>query len=435
MKERLEKTARIKKNVCRAVLTLAIMLFAFQSETIISLADSGKVVANSANIRSSADASSSVVGSAAKGVTVTIDGEQTDSSGMIWYQVTVDGKTGFIRSDLVDKTGEATGDVPQSTTSAPPTVETAGVTAMDAQGATVTSNDVRVRADASTSSGVVTTAANGTAVTVTGQKNGSDGKTWYQVTFISNGKDVTGFIRSDFVELGELIVPETPEVPVEETPVVEETIASSIPQPEIDYSLEYTSNEEGEYEWYLNNNTAGVRKKLNDLLNAVEEGNSNADKADATIGKQKIVIVVLAILVIVLAVVLVLVIFRMREGMYEDYEDEDDEDDEDEEEEQPARFRFNKRKFLRDEDDDDEEDEDEEEEQPVRRPAPRPQQPVRASQPAKVSQPAAPQPAARRPEPVKQAEAPKESAPRKSRNFLVEDDEFEFEFLNLDDRN
>ena len=60
---------------------------------------------------------------------------------------------------------------------------------------------IRVRANASTTSQIVTTAKEGLALTVTGQATGTDGNVWYQVTFIDNGSEVTGFIRNDYVTL------------------------------------------------------------------------------------------------------------------------------------------------------------------------------------------------------------------------------------------
>jgi hypothetical protein len=60
------------------------------------------------------------------------------------------------------------------------------------------------------------------ALTVTGQATGTDGKTWYQISFISNSVEVTGFIRSDYVALsGEL------QAPVEEQPVEEQPTLTS----------------------------------------------------------------------------------------------------------------------------------------------------------------------------------------------------------------
>ena len=418
------------------------------------------VIANSANVRQSADSTSTVVGSVKKDQVLNILSEAGDASGMVWYQVTVDGATGYIRSDLVKTSDASTSNTATDTSTTTDSASTSDVTAMPAQGATVTTNDVRVRSSASTSGSVVTTVANGTAVTVTGQTTDSSGKVWYQVSFISNGSEVTGFIRYDFIELGEVIATEE-ETPAEEPSQETEVTEPDVPTPDVDYALEYTTNPEGEYEWYLNDYTNSRRQKLNDLLSAQEQGNAGMDTLEATIAKQKTILIILAVVVILLAILSTVLGFKLHEGAYGYDEDDDDDDDDDEEddEDEPERFTFKKRKFLRadddddddeDDEDDDEDDEDDEDEEEERRPVRRPrQQPTRPKQQPARQQSVRQQPVKQQPAKAKRApevsydpeeEVPgkkvanQEAAPRKSRNFLMDDDEFEFEFLNLNDK-
>ncbi len=54
---------------------------------------------------------------------------------------------------------------------------------------------INVRTGAGTETGKVASLSGGTAVTVTGERNGSDGKLWYSISF-SGGN---GYVRSDFV--------------------------------------------------------------------------------------------------------------------------------------------------------------------------------------------------------------------------------------------
>lgn len=435
-------------------LALAAVLFVGTPGLTVCAEGTATVVANSANVRQNADSTSTVVGSVKKDQVLNIQSEATDGSGMVWYQVTVDGATGYIRSDLVNTDGGSAAAATDTNTSTNTEVaSTTDVTAMPAQGATVTTNDVRVRSSASTSGSVVTTVANGTAVTVNGQATDSSGKVWYQVSFISNGSEVTGFIRYDFIELGEVIATEE-ETPEEEPSQETEVTEPDVPTPDVDYALEYTTNPDGEYEWYLNDYTNSRRQKLNDLLSAQEQGNAGMDTLEATIAKQKTILIVLAVVVILLAILSTVLGFKLHEGAYSYDEDEEDDDDEEDDEDEPERFTFKKRKFLRaddddedeDDDDDDEEEEDEDDEEEERRPVRRPrQQPARPKQqPARLKQqPAkAKQPVKRAPEvsydpeeevPGKKV-ANQEAAPRKSRNFLMDDDEFEFEFLNLNDK-
>ena len=426
-------------------LALAAVLFVGTPGLTVCAEGTATVVANSANVRQNADSTSTVVGSVKKDQVLNIQSEATDGSGMVWYQVTVDGATGYIRSDLVNTDGGSAAAATDTNTSTNTEVaSTTDVTAMPAQGATVTTNDVRVRSSASTSGSVVTTVANGTAVTVNGQATDSSGKVWYQVSFISNGSEVTGFIRYDFIELGEVIATEE-ETPEEEPSQETEVTEPDVPTPDVDYALEYTTNPDGEYEWYLNDYTNSRRQKLNDLLSAQEQGNAGMDTLEATIAKQKTILIVLAVVVILLAILSTVLGFKLHEGAYSYDEDEEDDDDEEDDEDEPERFTFKKRKFLRaddddeDDDDDDEEEEDEDDEEEERRPVRRPrQQPARTKQqPAKAKQPVKRAPeVSYDPEeevPGKKV-ANQEAAPRKSRNFLMDDDEFEFEFLNLNDK-
>lgn len=60
----------------------------------------------------------------------------------------------------------------------------------------VTASAAKIRKDASTSSEAVGSATNGQTFTITGEKTGTDGKVWYQITFDGNK---TGYIRSDLM--------------------------------------------------------------------------------------------------------------------------------------------------------------------------------------------------------------------------------------------
>lgn len=165
----------------------------------------GTVLAESANIRSTSDTTGSVLASVKKNQTVSICDEVTGADGKVWYQVYVNATTkGFIRSDLVQKSGSnqtttttnTTQNTTQNTTAELP--ETTA-TAVERKTATVSTNNVRIRKGASTQHGVVATANRGMVVTVTGEATGSDNKLWYQIVFNYNSKEITGFIRSDLV--------------------------------------------------------------------------------------------------------------------------------------------------------------------------------------------------------------------------------------------
>ncbi|WP_337622606.1 SH3 domain-containing protein [Gallintestinimicrobium sp.] len=307
--------------------------------------------------------------------------------------------------------------------------------------ATVTSSSVNIRSEASTSASVAGKAASGQELTVTGETQGSDGKTWYAVTF----DNVSGYIRSDLVEAH--VSEATAEPAVDETQETEEPEEEPIVDNSADYSVAFEDDGSGSSAWYLHDNTMGTRYQVSDLLNAEETNKNNQATIDQTAKSMRFVVILMAFVIVVLIIVVTILIIKVR-STYEDYDDydddeeddeddEDDDEDEDEEEEEERPRRFGRKKPARyveeddDEDDDDDEDEDEEEERPRRRPAKK----------APVKKPV------RRPrvdeyedeDDEDEDEEEEEERPRRkkgkskdwqSRNFL-DDDDLEFEFLDL----
>lgn len=67
-----------------------------------SEASAGKVLGESVNVRENPSTSASIAGKATGGTEVAITGQATDGSGKIWYQVSFNDVTGFIRSDFLE---------------------------------------------------------------------------------------------------------------------------------------------------------------------------------------------------------------------------------------------------------------------------------------------------------------------------------------------
>ena len=369
----------------------------------VSLADStGTVTVESAKIRASADTNSDAVGSITKGKSVSIKDEVKDASGTLWYQVYVDANTlGFVRADLIDKEGgssstlnSAEGGTDGTAASDASAGSGQGASAqaenaMDAQYATISVQVAKIRSGPSTNDNVVESLQSGTQVVVSGQSNGSsDGKTWYYVTFTgADSAEKTGYVRSDLVDLGDMVpLPEE-----EPAPEPQETVSQ-------DYEVTFKDGA-----WYLINNVAGYEQELQPLLDAGKQQSETAEADTKKLVKQRIAIVVLGVLAALLLIVVIIMAIKLRDAYYEDYED--DEDDEDDEEE----------------DDEEEDTADEEEDMPIRRrgreaEAP-PRRPVREREVRKEQDP---------------SPRVRPAANRKSKNFLIDDDEFEFEFLNMD---
>lgn len=413
----------------------------------VSLADStGKVTAESANIREKADSASSVIGSTAQGKTITIKDQVTDASGTVWYHVYVNADTlGYIRADLVDAED---GDIPAGTSdtgsrstsdnaqddsaaAGDASADTAGTgtaggaeveaeTAMDAQYATVSVQAAKIRTAPSTNDGVVETLAEGKQVVVSGKSNGSDGKEWYYVTFTgADNVEKTGFVRYDLVTLGDMlpVEEETPEEPVEEPEQVQNI--------NNDFELRYEQDGDG-FAWYLYDNRGSqeaIKQKLEPILEAAAQAMANTEPADTdTVVKQRIVIVVLGVLAVALAIAVIIMAFKLRDVYYEDYEDEEEDEEEPEEEEvRPARRKVRS------------EISEEEEAEPVEK-APRRKA---SGEEVPAKQRAEKKPVMREVtyEEEPDVKVPVKTAPkRKAKNFLIDDDDFEFEFLNMDDK-
>ena len=435
---------------------IAAILFAgcFWISGIVGLADStGKVAVESAKVRKEASTASEVVGSAAKDATITILEEVTDSAGTAWYKVKVDGDTtGYVRADLVNKDGDG-GDASQSTvaatadTSAAGGATTAAETAMDAQYASVSVQAAKVRTAPSTNDSVVESVAQNTQMVVSGQSAGSDGKAWYYVTFTgSNGAEKTGFVRSDLVTLGEMVPVEEP---VEEEAPQEEETPQEPQEPENnDYEVVYTTDEEGNYFWYLYDNVEGTRQKLEEVLAAAHAQSQNEKTNAQTVVKQRVVIIVLAVVITLLMVAVAVLIIKLRNSYYyEEYEDEEDAEDAEDEPEiyepEPKRT-ARARRAIEESDESDEDDEEPVPDVRTRKPERRPERrSARTEEPAEERRPEREGRRPRRtemPEVSYQEEEPAAKptpapAPRKkAKNFLLDDDDFEFEFLNMDDK-
>ena len=100
---------KIQKRTGHILVALALALFVMcmEENTIVSLADMQIKMTSDANVRSETSTESNVVGKAANGTTLTSVGTVTDADGMDWYQVSVNGNTGYIRSDLAEVASES----------------------------------------------------------------------------------------------------------------------------------------------------------------------------------------------------------------------------------------------------------------------------------------------------------------------------------------
>ena len=316
----------VKTAVLTMVMALFLTLFG-EGFAIVSRADSaGRVTAaGGAKVRSSASASADVLTSYPQNTEISIRSQIQASDGYVWYEIWVTGDTlGYIRSDLVEITD---GTTPTSSTQVTPTatqtaspgddLAPAEVTAVNPISAIVTGSSgtgVRIRSNASTRSKIVTQVQNNLALTVTGQAASldNDGKTWYQVNFNSDGTEVSGFIRSDYVQLsGEL----TPYTEPTESPVPEEPVTSPEEAPPVE-------EPEKEYDTYLMDDVWYVKLPNGNAYNLVDLLKINEETFPALAKKvktQQVVIVILVFLLVAAAGGVGFLIFKIRDMMDSQY--------------------------------------------------------------------------------------------------------------------
>lgn len=322
--EKIRKRFMIISGFCCVLM----MVFALSMD---ALAAEGVVQASSANIRSSADPGSTILASVLKGDKLTIKEQATGTDGTTWYKVFIDGNTlGYVRSDLLSTTDQVpVSTTTTTTTTATPditadnnhdniglntnvTVNTEGVSSVQPVSGSVIKDQVRVRADSTTSAGIVATIKKDVVFTVNGTKTNGSNEIWYQVNYVVNGTDVTGYIRSDFVTLtGDLL-------PVEETPVeAPETSEGTAPVEEVEESKDFETRQEDDV-WYLVDNVASAKYQISKLITTAQQNATDLISAQKKISKQNIIIIVLTIILVVMALGITLLIFKLKDLMDND---------------------------------------------------------------------------------------------------------------------
>ncbi len=485
---------KLGKRIAGLVLAASVAICVFAGTSVQTLAytqTTGKVTSDNVKVRESASTTAKQVSSLRNGDSVDIVDEATDASGYVWYKIYVNkSEFGYVRSDLVAKAGGSSSS--STTTSNTASLPETSVTGVEQKSASVIADSVNVRKGAGTAYDSVGKVTKNETVTITGEATGTDNKTWYQVNF---GDGKTGFIRGDLVTISDAAPVENTEGgenaegenPEGEQPAEgeenQEASSNTVDQSTGDgrYSLVYVTEEEGTGIWYLYDNEGGYRVKVNELIEAAQSAEA-VNQLRKTNKNFKRILIFLAILIAALIAGIAVLALKLRDSLY--YEDEDEEEEYDRysnnnrrrpeetasrrpvrgEEERPSRRveRENHdeeperpaRRPLR------EASRDAEDERPTRRPATTEERTVR---PTRRPQDEAFERPSRRAEREDRAEEPerparrplrdsddrpsrrpadnrrsqdveKEAAPkRRARNFLGDDDDFEFEFLDLDD--
>ena len=318
-------------GVVTAGLVLLLSLFA-EGFAIISHAESAaKVTAASANIRKEPNSTSTTIGSTERDKVISIKSQVQGSDGYTWYEVYVDSETlGYIRSDLVqitDGTTPPAGTAPTITTTqpttptqAPPTQQLpdeplVDVTAVNPASASVTGGEtVRIRQNASTTSRIVNIVKSGMALTITGTASDKDGKTWYQVTFLADGAEVTGFIRSDYTTVKpEELTPYVEEPPIEAPPAEEPPAVEPEPVENDPYAAIMQNGSWGLVDYEGRHGDPEQFYEIQQLFDGVTVNGNMLKESEKTVKTQKIIIILLVILLVGAAVAITLLIFKVKD--------------------------------------------------------------------------------------------------------------------------
>lgn len=301
-------------RIAAAMMAVALM---FGLMTFISRAEEVQVTVTSVKIRASADVNSDMIGGAMAGDTLSVISEVTGADNYTWYQVSFEdgAKTGYVRSDCVSKVGETGATItPAAANSAVSASNpSTDVVALQPISATVTGEQVRVRSNASTSGSIVSTVQKDVVLTVTGSAQDSESKTWYQVTYSDANGQVTGFIRYDYISLEGEAVPadQATEDPVDPVESAEGAEPDPTPTPvQKDYDTQL--NEDG---WYLLDHSANRMYLITDLFETSANNKKLYDDSVAQIKTMKIVMIILVIAVILLALTATLLFFKIRDMM------------------------------------------------------------------------------------------------------------------------
>ena len=234
------KTGEVFQSVSRVTSVMfmaAVILLAVGVSDVKASIGKGTLTADNVNVRADAGATAARVVSLPRGTEMSVDGVKADAAGKYWYQVsfTYNNKSysGYILGDYVKYTASKTEQTAKSKQKAkteqqtdfpeadvteiavpeaiandpvpePKAEQTSEETAAKktVRKGTIQGDQVRVRKKPVTGAEVIRL-MKGEVATVTSEKKGSDGYTWYKIKIKKDGKTKKGYVRSDFIQVTE----------------------------------------------------------------------------------------------------------------------------------------------------------------------------------------------------------------------------------------
>ena len=311
-----------KTYIILGILCCIFMWLQMGIESLAFTRTTGEVTGSTVKVRKEASTETDLVASVRKGDKLDVVDAITGADGKVWYKIMISAtEYGYIRSDLVVlASGEQAPSNNNTTTTTEEDTPTE-ITPMDEQKGHTSTNNVKVRKEATTNSAEVDRLNQDQIFIISGSAKAADGKTWYYVSYVDGGASKQGFIRSDLVKIMEP-EEETEEVPEnpEEVIVVpdEEEVKPNIPAPLVNYEAVYTPDENGKYVWYLYDKTAGQRYKIEQFLNAAKEKEAEIDELSSENFGLRLGLIISICLLIMLGVAIAFYVFKMREEAEEE---------------------------------------------------------------------------------------------------------------------
>ena len=239
-------------------------------------------------LRQNPDSTSNQVMELSNGQSVKVNNEIAGTDATTWYQIMLNnGNTfGYVPANTITISSESSTTGEQTGSGTTVTMQT--VTVTEKIGTVTATGAIRVRAQATTSSEQVASMQSNATFLVLSEVSPGDGYVWYEVEFDDNGTKAHGYVRSDLVKVEEVTREQQIPVEIPSTDVPSEPVEIDAP-----YSIASQVNAEGTTVWYLMDNNTGEAKEIASLLTPQTTKSGG--------GVYKVIVVILLILLILAA--------------------------------------------------------------------------------------------------------------------------------------
>lgn len=299
MKRTRERRGKLLLGIVAVVLALGIGVFG-EAFSLVAYAESqGKVTASSVKIRRSPTVNSDMVAGAQNGEVLTVTGQVQGDDGYTWWKVVKGDQEGYVRGDLIS-VSDAPGVPAEGTNNSVTPVD---VVQVNPVATTVKEENGRIRSEASVSGQILAEVENGAALTITGQATDAEGKLWYQVSYLSGDAPVNGFIRADYVDYSGELTPATGE-PAEPDPPAD-------PEPSVQ-AKEWDTALRGDG-WYVYKTDTNEGWSIEGLLENVKSAAETGTENEKTIKNQKIIIIILVFLLVGAVAGIAYLVYKIRD--------------------------------------------------------------------------------------------------------------------------